>query len=140
MFDGYKHPKLKIAPQSFARLKDKIRRSLRRWRGMNMRMVIQEINQMLRGWIVYFRLAEGAKGHVEKLESWILRDLRCIIWRQWKQARTCFKKLLSFEVNRSKAARVAWGRGGPWFSSATSAITKPRLLQSIRLVRTAGPL
>ena len=121
-FYGYKNPKLRIAPQSFTRLKDKIRGSLRRWRGMKMQMVIKELNQMLRGWMVYFRLADGAKGHMEKLEAWILHHLRCIIWRQWKQARTRFNKLVSFKVNRNKAARVAWGRGGPWYSSATSAM------------------
>lgn len=120
-FYGYKNPKLRIAPKSITRLKDKIRSSMRRWRGMNMRVIIKELNQMLRGWIVYFRLAEG-KIHLEKLESWILRHLRCIKWRQWKKPRTRFNKLLVNKVNRSKAARVAWGRGGPWFSSATSAV------------------
>jgi hypothetical protein len=68
-----------------------------------------------------FRLAE-AKLHLEKLEAWILRHLRCIQWRQWKKPKTRFNKLISFKVNRKKAARVAWGRGGPWFSSATSAM------------------
>ena len=76
---------------------------------------------MIQGWVVYFRLADG-KGHLEELEAWILRHLRKIQWRQWKTPRTRFNKLLSFEVNRKKAARVAWGRGGPWFSSATSAM------------------
>ncbi len=121
-FYGYKQPKLKIAKKSFTQLKGKIRKSLKRWRGMNMRMVIKEINQMMRGWIVYFRLAEGAKGQIKKLESWLLHHLRCITWRQWKKARTRFKKLLSLGVNRNKAAKVAWGRGGAWYSSATSAM------------------
>ena len=121
-FYGYKNPKLRIAPKSFARLKDKIRGSLRRWRGMKKQVVIKELNQLLRGWIVYFRLAEGAKGHLEKLEAWILHHLRCIIWRQWKTERTRFKKLLSLGVNHNKAARVVWGRGGPWYSSARSAM------------------
>ena len=120
-FYGFKNPKLRIAPKSIARLRDKIRSSLRRWRGMKMQIVIKELNQMLQGWIVYFRLSEG-RVHVEKLEAWILRHLRCIQWRQWKKPRTRFNKLLSFDVNRHKAARVAWGRGGPWFSSATSAM------------------
>jgi RNA-directed DNA polymerase len=120
-FYGYKNPQLSIAPKSITRLKGKIRQSLRKWRGMNIQKVIGELNQMIQGWVVYFRLANG-KVHLEKLETWILRHLRCIQWRQWKTPRTRFNKLLSFDVNRSKAARVAWGRGGPWFSSATSAM------------------
>lgn len=121
MFYGYKIPKLRIAPKSIVRLKDKIRQSLPRWRGMSMQQIIKELNQMLQGWVVYFRLADG-KGHLEELEAWIMRHLRKIHWRQWKKPRTRFDKLLSFGVNRKKAARVAWGRGGPWFSAATSAM------------------
>ena len=120
-FYGFKSPKLGIAQKSIDRLKDKFRRSLRRWRGMNIQEVIKEINQMTQGWIVYFRLA-NCKNHLEKLEVWMQRHLRKIHWRQWKTDRTRFEKLLSFDVNREKAARAAWGRGGPWYSSATSAM------------------
>lgn len=120
-FYGYKYPKLRLAPKSITRLKDKIRSSLKRWRGMNLRKVNKELNQILQGWVVYFRLA-NCKEHLEKLDAWILRHLRCIQWRQWKKPRTRFNKLLELKVNRNKAARVAWGRGGPWFCSATSAM------------------
>jgi RNA-directed DNA polymerase len=121
MFYGYKTPRLRIAPKSMSRVKTKIRQSLPRWRGMRLQQAIKELNQMLQGWIVYFRLADG-KGHLEELEAWILRHLRKIHWRQWKKPRTRFDKLLSFGVNRKKAARAAWGRSGPWFSAATSAM------------------
>ena len=121
MFYGNKNPKLRISPKSITRFKDKIRGSLRRWKGMKMQQVIYELNQMIQGWVVYFRLA-NSKGHLEKLESWILRHLRKIKWRQWKTSRTRFNKLMAFDVNRNKAARVAWGRSGPWFNSATSAM------------------
>jgi len=120
-FYGYKNPRIRIAPKSIKRFKDKIRKSWRRWRGMSIERVIQELNLIARGWVVYFRIAYG-KEHIEKLEAWILRRLRCLIWRQWKTMRTRFKKLLSYDVNRSKAARAAYGRGRPWFSSKTSAM------------------
>ena len=120
-FYEFKSPKLGIAQKSIDRLKDKFRRSLRRWRGMNMQQIIKEINQMTQGWIVYFRLA-NCKNHLEKLEAWIQHHLRKIQWRQWKTERTRFKKLISLGVGKSKAAKAAWGRGGPWYSSATSAM------------------
>lgn len=88
---------------------------------MKLQTVIKEINRMVQGWIAYFRLADG-KMKIEMLERWVLRHLRCIRWRQWKTPRTRFKKLRSFGVNRTKAARAAWGRSGPWYSSATSAM------------------
>lgn len=120
-FYGYKNPQLRIAPKSIVRFQDKIRRSWKRWRGMNIGLVIKELNRMTQGWVVYFRLA-NCKGHLEKLDAWLLRRLRCLIWRQWKKPRTRFNNLRSFDVNRNKAMRVAWGKGGPWFSSATSAM------------------
>jgi len=120
-FYGYKNPQLRIAPKSLDRLKGKIRDKHKRWRGMKIEKVIKELNQILLGWIVYFRYA-NAKGHLAKLEAWVLRRLRCILWRQWKTPRTRFNKLLSLDVNRSKAARVAWGRGGPWFCTKTGAM------------------
>lgn len=121
MFYGYSKPKLRMAPKSIVRIKDKIRQSLRRWRGMKIAQVIRELNRMIQGWVVYFRLADG-RTHLEKLESWLLRHLRKIIWRQWKTPRTRFNKLMSLDVGRKKAAKVAWGRGGPWFCAATSAV------------------
>lgn len=120
-FYGYKTPKLRIAPKSYARLKNKIRRSMRRWRGMEMPKVIEELNRMIQGWIVYFRLADG-KGQIKELGEWILHHLRCILWRQWKEPRTRFNKLIGLKVYQNKAAKAAWGRGGPWYSSATSAV------------------
>ena len=120
-FYGFNKPKLGIAQKSIKRLKDKIRRSYRRWRGMKMQDIVKELNKMTQGWIVYFRLA-NCKKHLAKLETWIQRHLRKIHWRQWKTERTRFKKLLSFDVNQKKAAKAAWGKGGPWYSSATSAL------------------
>lgn len=120
-FYGHKMPKLRIAPKSIVRLKDKIRQSLPRWRGMGIQQTIRELNQLLQGWVVYFRHADG-KGHLTELEGWIMRHLRKIHWRQWKSPRARFNKLLSFGVNRKKAARAAWGRSGPWFSAATGAM------------------
>ena len=64
---------------------------------MSIQQVIKELNQMLQGWIVYFRLANG-KGHLEELEAWLLRHLRKIHWRQWKKPRTRFDKLLSLST------------------------------------------
>ena len=125
-FLGYSFYKTKtlrarIAPKSLKRFKDKFRKRLRRWRGMKITVVIKELNLMTRGWIVYFRLAD-AREKITELESWILHHLRCILWRQWKKPRTRFNSLIALGVNQKKAARAAWGRSGPWYSSATSAM------------------
>ncbi len=120
-FYGVKSPRLRIAPKSYKRFRDKVRSNRRRWKGSSMEQVVKELNQMVQGWVVYFRLADGRE-KIRRLESWLMHHLRNIHWRQWKTPRTRFKKMIGLDVNRDKAARAAWGRGGPWASSATQAM------------------
>jgi RNA-directed DNA polymerase len=40
--------------------------------------VIKDLNQLLRGWIGYFRLAE-VKGIFKELDGWLRRKLRCLL-------------------------------------------------------------
>lgn len=110
-------PKLKVAPMSVKRLKAKLRPIFRRGRGNNLQYLIQrELNPILRGWAVYFRLS-GVKASFSELDMWIRRKLRCIVWRHWKNSRTRFKKLLSNDINRNRAAKAAYNGRGPWFNA-----------------------
>ena len=93
----------------------------RRGRGQNLKKFIEELNIILRGWLNYYKLAR-AKTKLQELDAWIRHRLRHIIWRQWKTPRTRFKKLMKLGVDQAKAAKAAWGRDGPWASSAGSAI------------------
>src|SRR5438067_5856889 len=63
----HKQPRLKVAPESIRRLKNKVRMILREGKGRSLSQVIKELNQLLRGWIQYFRLAE-VKGIFEELD------------------------------------------------------------------------
>ena len=49
--------------------------------------VIEQINPVLRGWAVYFKLSQS-KSPLEDLDGWVRRKLRCVLWRQWKQPST----------------------------------------------------
>jgi RNA-directed DNA polymerase len=53
-----KRPRLKVAPVSLSRFKEKLRERLRGGRGRNLRRQVQELSPLLRGWVNYFRLAE----------------------------------------------------------------------------------
>lgn len=89
----HKQPRLKVAPESIRRLKAKVRTILREGRGRSLPQVIKDLNQLLRGWIGYFRLAE-VKGVFEELDGWLRRKLRCLLWRQWKRPFTRAKNLM----------------------------------------------
>jgi RNA-directed DNA polymerase len=114
-----REPKLKVAPQSIKRLKDKLRMALRRGRGRSLVSVIREIQPLLRGWIAYFRWVE-VKVHFEELDMWIRRKLRRIIWKQWKRPRTRLRELRRRGLDADRAAASAYNGRGPWWNAGAS--------------------
>jgi len=115
----HREPKLKVALQSALRLRSHLRRILRRGRGRNLVSVIEELNQVLRGWVAYFRLVE-VRGSLEELDAWIRRKLRCILWKQWKRPRTRMKKLRRYGLDASRARISAYNGRGPWWNAGAS--------------------
>jgi RNA-directed DNA polymerase len=122
--------RLKPAPESVKRAKDRIRQITNRGRGRNIRTVIAEINRFTRGWIGYFRLAT-VKHAFELLDQWLRRRLRKILWEQWKKPKTRYRKLVALGVEAQRARKAtATGRGAWWNAGAShmhAAVTK-RLL------------
>jgi RNA-directed DNA polymerase len=76
---------LGIAPQSLDRAKERLRRITRRSRGVSLAEVIGELNLFLTGWVAYFRHA-ACKGHLQRMDEWIRRKLRCLRLKQRKRA------------------------------------------------------
>lgn len=74
------------------RQKDKIRQITRRNRGKSVDSIIAEINVAMTGFINYFKLAD-MREFLVRLESWIRRKLRVIVWKHWKKVKTRFRKL-----------------------------------------------
>lgn len=116
---AHREPKLRLAPESIKRLKEKLRPILRRGRGRNLASVIEELRPVLLGWVAYFRLVE-TQGSFEELDAWIRRKLRCILWRQWKNPRTRFKKLRRYGLDTDRAATSAYNGRGPWWNAGSS--------------------
>lgn len=115
----HKQPRLKVAPESVARLKAKIRTILREGRGRSLTTVIKELNQLLRGWLNYFRLA-AVKGIFEELDGWLRRKLRCILWRQWKRPFTRAKNLMKRGLEKLRSWKSATNGHGPWWNAGAS--------------------
>jgi len=77
---------LGIAPQSLERARGRVRQITRRNRGVSLPQVIGELNQFLTGWVAYFRHA-ACKSHLQRLDEWIRRKLRCLRLKQCKRAK-----------------------------------------------------
>ena len=111
--------RLRIAPESVRRLKQKVREHMRAGRGQSLRRTIEELNSLLRGWINYFQPAQS-KGVLEELDQWLRRRLRCLLWRQWRKPRTRARKLRALGLDAERARVSAVNGHGPWWNAGAS--------------------
>jgi RNA-directed DNA polymerase len=116
---AHKLPRLRVAPRSVVRLRDKLKTMLRLGRGRALASTVRTLTPLLRGWMGYFRLAQ-AKGVFEELDGWIRRKLRCVLWRQWKRPRTRAKRLMQRGLDVERAWRSAYNGRGPWWNAGAS--------------------
>ena len=105
--------RLSIAPQSLERVKDRIREITRRNRGVSIQRMISELNSFLSGWVTYFRYASG-KAHLQRLDEWVRRKLRCVRLKQRKRGRSVIGFLLSLGVPLQRAVGLGRSRRGWW--------------------------
>lgn len=114
-----KQPRLKVAPESEARLRVKLREIFKRGRGRSVGQTIEDMKKLLVGWSNYFKLAE-VKNVFERLDEWIRRRLRCIRWRQWKRSHTRAKNLMKRGLLEERAWKSATNGRGPWWNAGAS--------------------
>jgi RNA-directed DNA polymerase len=119
-FSFYKHKGeifIRVAKRSLERFREKLRRLTKRTRTGKLEDIIQEINQYLIGWMGYFRQANTPSVY-KKLDSWIRRRLRQLIWKRWKRGTTRYRELVRLGVPRWRAQEGAGGKS-PWSMSRT---------------------
>jgi RNA-directed DNA polymerase len=109
-------PRLKVAPESEARLKAKLKDIFRRGRGRSLQRVVKEMKLVLVGWMNYFSLAR-VRNVFERLDGWIRRRLRVILWRQWKRTATRAKRLMARGLPEEQAWKSACNGRGPWWNA-----------------------
>ena len=108
-----KECRIRLAPQSMRRVKDRVREITRRGRSQNLDERIGVLNEYLGGWIGYFALVE-TPSVVEDLTKWLRHRLRACIWRQWRRVRTRYRELRALGLPESVVKYMANTRKGPW--------------------------
>jgi RNA-directed DNA polymerase len=103
---------MRVASESLARFRVRLRWLTRRTRSGRLEDIVEELNQLLVGWMGYFRLADTPSVFME-LDSWLRRRLRQLVWKRWKRGTTRFRELVSLGVSRDRAALGARGKS-PW--------------------------
>ncbi len=112
-FTSEREPRRRIAPKAIARFKERIREQTRRTRSISLPQMVKTITTYLRGWLGYFGDCQ-TPSVLHRLETWLRRRLRSVVWKQWKRGRTRFKELRKRGVGKDLAAQTAGSAHGPW--------------------------
>jgi RNA-directed DNA polymerase len=107
------NPRIRIHSSSIRRMKQRVRELTSRSCGKSLEQVIYRLNQYLKGWWNYFGKAEVAAGF-KSINYWLIRRLRAIVWKHWKNYRTRIRELKKKGIPHSKALFVGCSRKGPW--------------------------
>lgn len=104
---------IRIHEKSIKRFKEKVKFHTNRNKGISMEYRLLKLNQITRGWINYYGIA-NARGRLVELDKWIRRRLRACIWKQWKKTSTKQRNLVKLGIDKYKAWQYANTRKGYW--------------------------
>ena len=93
--------------KSVAKFKAKMKELTRRSWGVPNSYKVQKLNQLIRGWINYFRIG-SMKALCERLDSNIRYRLRMCIWKHWKTPQNRAKNLMKLDVPQWAAYKIAY--------------------------------
>ena len=116
--------------ESFKRLFFKLKKLVKRSWSIDLTYRIKKINEVLRGWINYYRKS-SMKRKLTALGQWLRNAIRVVIWKQWKLPYTRRTALIKLGINENEAKCISNSRKGYqhichcW--SITKAITNERL-------------
>lgn len=115
-------PKRRLAPQSVARLKKRVRELTRKTKGTQLEWMIDNLRRYLLGWKGYFGFCE-TPSVLRKLDQWIRRRLRRFIWLQWRLGHRRFVELVKRGVGRDLALQTIGNPHGAWHLSNSPALS-----------------
>ena len=102
--------------------------------------MVNELSVYLRGWLGYYGKCQTPSILI-KLDSWIRRRLRNVVWKQWRRGRTRYAGLRAQGVQKDLAAQTAGSSHGPWRISRSPALSvgfPNAYFDSLGLVRLAS--
>ena len=116
--------------KSIQKFKRKLKQLTKRSWSISLEERIIKLNQVIRGWINYFKISD-MKGKMTSIGEHLRRRIRCIIWKQWKVPSKRILALVKLGANIEQAKAIAFSRKGYWNSSLFISIyiTNKRLQQ-----------
>lgn len=102
--------------KSIQKFKRKLKQLTKRNWSISLKERIVRPDQVIRGWINYFRIAD-MKAHLTNITSHLNRRIRYIIWKQWKPSKKPIESLIKLGCNKERAKAIAYSRKSYWNSS-----------------------
>jgi len=115
--------KLRIAPKTKQKFKDKIRQITNRNWGISMEERLKKLNSYLMGWSGYFGIIQ-TKSVLQELDEWIRRRLRACLLKQWKKCKTKLTNLVALGIPEKWAGCIAFSRKQYWRLANSPQINK----------------
>ncbi len=102
--------KAKPHAKSVAKFKARMKKLTCRSWGVSNYYKIQKLNELIRGWINYFKIG-SMKTLCRELDRNIRYRLRMCIWKQWKTPQNRAKNLIKLGVPKWAAKRTSYAKG-----------------------------
>jgi RNA-directed DNA polymerase len=122
-FTSNKEPRLRLAPKTVKRFKDKVRELTCRRKSQSLENRIHALNVYLQGWSGYFRVAD-TRSVFQSLDQWTRRRLRMCLLKQWKKPKTKKRNLMALGIPKEWASLVSGSRKGYWRLANTPQMNK----------------
>ena len=111
--NSVERPQIRLHWKTVKRMKERVRELTGRSSGRSVKRVVTDLGAFLRGWWNYFGVIQS-RNRLARLDVWIHRRLRALIWKQWKRARTRIRELMARGISKAFAVPVGALRKGPW--------------------------
>ena len=115
-FYNHKGLRFRVHPKSMEKMKKKLREITNRNNAWSNEYRIEKLQQFIRGWVNYFKLAD-MKRMLREVDEWLRHRIRAIYWKQWKRVRTRIRKLRSLNLPEWVVWQLANSRKGVWRSA-----------------------
>ena len=114
---GKNSEKVGYTPRLHSKSKEKIKEKIKEVTQRNTLIEKEQwtvkANQVVRGWVNYFYLAE-MKIFLRELDHWFRRRIRMVFIKRWKRPKTIIRNLIKLGLDEDSAKCIGYSRKGYW--------------------------